>query len=106
MDSHDNSWEVLTGLPLESTQRSSTNVLVDIHAGPAPDVAPNGTEVRIASSAVTTGDHLRREETGIGNQNAATESMSWDWAFKQLRKTLKAVKGAATYQVVEFVKKQ
>ena len=31
---------------------------------------------------------------------------SWDWGFKQLRKTLKAAKKAAAYPLVEFVKKQ
>jgi len=61
MDSHDNSWEDLIGLDLESAQRSSTNGSVDIHAGAAPDVAPNGTEVRIAGSEMTPADHFNRE---------------------------------------------
>jgi hypothetical protein len=104
MDSHENGWEDLTGLTLESTQRSPTTEPVSIYTGPTPDVAPNGTEVRITSLEITTRDHFNIEETGIGN--GATESTSWDWGFKQLKRVLKAAKGAATYQVVDFVKKQ
>ena len=103
MDPHENSWEDLTGLALESTQRSPTRP-VDIHARPTPDVASNGTERRITSLEITTMDHFNREETKISN--GATESTSWDWGFKQLKRVLKAVKGAATYQVVDFVKRQ
>jgi hypothetical protein len=82
MDSHENGWEDLTGLALERTQHSPTIGPMDIHIGLTPDEAPNGTEVRI------------------------TESTSWDWGFKQLKGALRAAKGAATFQVVDFIKKQ
>jgi hypothetical protein len=82
MDSHENGWEDLTGLALESTQHSPTTGPVDIHTGPTPDEASNGTEILI------------------------TESTSWDWGFNQLKRALRAAKGAATFQVVDFIKKQ
>jgi hypothetical protein len=82
MDSYENSWEDLTGLALESTRHSLATGPVDIHIGPTPDEAPKGTEVQ------------------------TTESTSWDWGYKQLKGALRAAKGAATSQVVDFIKKQ
>jgi hypothetical protein len=93
MDSHENGWEDLTGLALESTQRSPTTGPVDMHTGPTPNVALNGAEVR-----------SNEEETGIGN--GGTELTSWDWGLKQLKRVLGAAKGVATSQVVDFIKEQ
>jgi hypothetical protein len=81
MDSHENGWEDLTGLTIESTQHEVATETIDIHTGPTSDV-PNGTEVMI------------------------TESTSWDWGYNQLTGALRAAKGAATIQVVDFIKKQ
>jgi hypothetical protein len=104
MDSHEHGWEDLTGLTLESTQRSPTTGSVGTHIRPTPAIAPDGTKARIASLEITTTGDFNREETGIGN--GATDSTSWDWGFTQLKRYLSVAKGAATYQVVDFVKKQ